>query len=210
MTENKAETILKVESDVGFFEGDWPVPIAYDAGMADRLFFRGERITRHSGATIELTQEELRIVRAENKTLSIPTDTLVTVYPCDTMGNHYWRGCFLKLIYLKNNRLRMLGLAIRDESGAGAREWRQRLEERIPPARRALVADSATVERLMQDNRLISRLLWFSFLPAIIAANALLLHRFSFFAGGFVLLLLTVLGAKILYDKRRSYPGFLK
>ncbi len=210
MSEREMGVLLSVESDVGFFEGDWPVPIAYDAGMVDRLFFRGERITKHGNTSIRLTEESLQVDRGAGQPLCVPLDALVAVYPCSTLGNHYWKGCFLKLIYLKENRLRMLGLAIRDASGAGAQEWRQCLEERIGDARKGLVPDSATIERLMQDNTRISRLLWFSFLPAIIAANALLLHRLSFFAGGFVLLLLTVLSAKILYDKRRSYPGFVK
>jgi hypothetical protein len=210
MPEREPGVVLSVESEVGFFEGDWPVPIAYDAGMADRLFFRGARITKHGNASIQLTEEALRVDRGVGETVCVPLDALVAVYPCSTLGNHYWKDCFLKLIYLKDNRLRMLGIAIRDASGAGAQEWRQRIEERIGEAHRGLVGDPETVERLMQDNKRITRLLWFSFFPAIVAANALLLHRLSFFAGGFVLLLFSVLSAKILYDKRRSYPGFVK
>jgi hypothetical protein len=210
MPECEAGCVLSVQSDVGFFEGDWPIPIAYDAGMADRLFFRGARITKHGNAAIRLTEESLQVDRDGGEALRIPLESLVAVYPCSTLGNQYWKGCFLKLIYLKEERLRMLGIAIRDADGSAAEEWRQRLEERIGEDHRALVADTATVERLKRDNQLITRLLWFSFLPAIVAANAVLLHRLSFFAGGFVLVLLTILCAKILYDKRRGYPGFVK
>lgn len=210
MAEHESGCVLSVQSDIGFFEGDWPVPIAYDAGMADRLFFRGERITKHGSAAIRLTEEALQVDRDGGEAICVPLESLVAVYPCSTLGNQYWKGCFLKLIYLKGGRLRMLGIAIRDADGAGAQEWRRRLEERIGEGRRTLVADAVTVERLKRDNQLITRLLWFSFLPAIVAANAVLLQRLSFFAGGFVLVLLTILCTKILYDKRRGYPGFVK